>query len=230
MVLGTAKYTTTKIAKNIRNRLNCPEALTPGHAPPSKIKCAEHMVIKGSIQCHGYDEDVFHVFVIEQSRLLHGDWQHGGRHKRTVRDAGQVGRQHDPGQSGLMAAGKPKREKWPRIILLVPAAAKTSAPAHLFIRDAKDQTPSLPQSVQSRHSTRPPHASPKPAGRAETVLHIILLRPSWTPLATVEGGTNSGGTRSWNRSNGLGRVERSSPLGTPSGTVRVEPAQMKPFQ
>ena len=38
-----------------------------------------------------------------------------------------------------MAAGKPKREKWPRIILLVPAAVRTSAPAHLFIRDATGQ-------------------------------------------------------------------------------------------
>ena len=27
--------------------------------PPPKIKCAEHVVIKGSIHCHGYDEDVF---------------------------------------------------------------------------------------------------------------------------------------------------------------------------
>ena len=26
---------------------------------PFKIKCAEHMVIKGSIRCHDYDEDVF---------------------------------------------------------------------------------------------------------------------------------------------------------------------------
>ena len=36
-----------------------------------------------------------------------------------------------------MAAGKPKREKWPRIILLVPATDGMSALEHLFIRDAK---------------------------------------------------------------------------------------------
>ena len=38
-----------------------------------------------------------------------------------------------------MAAGKPKREKWPRIILLVPATDGMAALAHLFIRDAKGQ-------------------------------------------------------------------------------------------
>ena len=43
---------------------------------------------------------------------------------------------HEP-WSIRIVAGKPKREKWPRIILLVPATDCMSAPAHLFIRDAK---------------------------------------------------------------------------------------------
>ena len=32
---------------------------TAARIAPFKIKCAEHMVIKGSIHCHDYDEDVF---------------------------------------------------------------------------------------------------------------------------------------------------------------------------
>ena len=77
----------------------------------------------------------------------------------------------DHGQSGLMAAGKPKREKWPRIILLVPATDCMPAPAHLFIRDAKDQT---------HRFTRLAHASPKPAGtrrarRSNTLSHRFAV-------------------------------------------------------
>ena len=83
---------------------------------------------------------------------------------------------------------------------------------------------------QSRRSTLPPHAIPRPTGRVETAPRVILLRPSGTPQDTVEGGTNSGGIRSRNHSSGSNLVERSSPFGTPSGTVRVEPDQMKPFQ
>ena len=37
---------------------------------PFKLKCAKHMVIKESIQCHDYDEDVFHVFKIEESMMV----------------------------------------------------------------------------------------------------------------------------------------------------------------
>ena len=32
---------------------------TAARIAPFKIKCAKHMVIKGSIHCHNYDEDVF---------------------------------------------------------------------------------------------------------------------------------------------------------------------------
>ena len=59
-----------------------------------------------------------------------------------------------------MAAGKPKREKWSRIILLMPAAYDMSAPAHLFIRDTKGQThlyPTIPyQSKASRNKAGAP--------------------------------------------------------------------------
>ena len=32
---------------------------TAARITPFKIKCAKHMVIKGSIHCHDYDDDVF---------------------------------------------------------------------------------------------------------------------------------------------------------------------------
>ena len=31
------------------------------------LKCAKHMLIKGAIHCHDYDENVFHVFKFEQN-------------------------------------------------------------------------------------------------------------------------------------------------------------------
>ncbi len=171
----------------------------------------------------------FHVFIIEQNHRLHGDWQHGGRHKRTVRDAGQEGSSMIPDNQDN-GNRQTKTREMAKDHLARAGRRQNIRPGAFIHSGRKRPNPFTVPPDQFRRFTLPPHAIPEPTGRVETAPRVILLRPSGTPPDAVEGGTNSGGTRSRNYSSGSNLVERSSPFGTSSGTIRVEPAQMKPFQ